>query len=300
MKHKPTITIGIPAYNEEQNIKNILTDLLSQNVNDLNIESIIVLSDNSNDKTVDIVKKISSKKIALKHFETRKGKGEIINTFFNNATADIAIIMDADIRIFDKNHIQKLTSPILKGDFDLTSADAFHINTKSLPEKVISSSMYWKKSIYKKLSKGNNIYTCYGYSRAFSKKLYKLIKFPESVGEDAYSYLFTIHNGMKFKAVNNTRVYYKLPANFKDHSKQSIRFFHSKKRFVKEFGTKEVRNAYRLPRTNTIMSLLTFSKTNPYILAYIIVVILMKLKSQLIEPTKNTWSIAETSKKGIL
>ena len=56
-KHKKlTVTIGIPAYNEEKNIGRLLRALLRQKTNGLSIKKIIVISDASTDKTSQIVR----------------------------------------------------------------------------------------------------------------------------------------------------------------------------------------------------------------------------------------------------
>ena len=57
---KPTVTIGIPAYNESANIGRLINDVLGQKQNHFRLAKIIVVSDCSSDATVSIVKKIAA------------------------------------------------------------------------------------------------------------------------------------------------------------------------------------------------------------------------------------------------
>ena len=52
------ITIGIPSYNEEKNIKNLLQSIIDQ-YNKFYILKEIIISDDSNDKTPDIIREFA-------------------------------------------------------------------------------------------------------------------------------------------------------------------------------------------------------------------------------------------------
>ena len=52
---KLTVTIGIPAYNEEKNIGRLLKSLSNQKGDDFTLNEIVVLSDGSTDMTNEIV-----------------------------------------------------------------------------------------------------------------------------------------------------------------------------------------------------------------------------------------------------
>ena len=56
------VTIGIPAYNEENNIIPLLTSLVNQKTSQVVVEKIIVMSDGSSDNTVGSVKLLKNKK----------------------------------------------------------------------------------------------------------------------------------------------------------------------------------------------------------------------------------------------
>jgi len=83
----------IPAYNEEKNIKQIVTRTRKLGY------AVLVIDDSSEDKTFGIAKKAGA--IAIRH-QTNKGKGEGIKTGFNyifkNLDAKYIVLIDADLQ----------------------------------------------------------------------------------------------------------------------------------------------------------------------------------------------------------
>lgn len=108
IKKYKSVSVIIPAYNEEKTISEIIKKVKFSKIN-LKKE-IIVVNDNSTDKTKDILEKISG--IKLINHEINLGKGEAIKTALKNATGEIVIIQDADLE-YDPEDYSKLLIPIL-------------------------------------------------------------------------------------------------------------------------------------------------------------------------------------------
>ncbi|MCD6101917.1 MAG: glycosyltransferase, partial [Candidatus Cloacimonetes bacterium] len=91
-------SLGIFAYNEEKNIGQLLNAIENQDLNQVSIEEVIVVSSNSTDRTDDIVREFARKnsKIRLIVQPERKGKSSAINLFLNEAKGDIFVIESAD------------------------------------------------------------------------------------------------------------------------------------------------------------------------------------------------------------
>ena len=71
----PYISIIIPAYNEEDKIKDTL-----ENIKDINeINEILVIDDGSSDKTTEIANSIESEKIKVITLDKNRGKGYALN-----------------------------------------------------------------------------------------------------------------------------------------------------------------------------------------------------------------------------
>lgn len=100
------LSIVIPCYNEENYIKNLISDLLEN----INPYELIIVDDKSNDKSVEIIKSFNDKKIKLLKNDTNKGKGYSLRKGFKAATGDIICIQDADPEYSPKD-IEMLIEP---------------------------------------------------------------------------------------------------------------------------------------------------------------------------------------------
>ena len=109
------LSIIVPCYNEQGTIKEILDKI--QNLKLSVTKEIIIVDDNSNDGTEEILKnykKIQNIKI-LRHLKN-EGKGSAIKTAKEYVTGEIIIIQDADLE-YDPNDFSKLIKPILEKEF---------------------------------------------------------------------------------------------------------------------------------------------------------------------------------------
>ena len=192
---KITVLIGIPAFNEAGNIDKLLRDLSLQQITRLSIKKIVVYSDGSNDDTVQVSNKVNIK-YPIKVIDGKKRHGQAFaqNYIINKSHSDILVLLNADIRIKDPQFLEKLCDPILKDNADLTSCLCVGLPPKKFLERILSYSALYKRTLFESHRKGKNIYTCVGIARAFSQNLYTQLQFKESVGEDAYSYLFATRN----------------------------------------------------------------------------------------------------------
>lgn len=103
----PKVSVIIPAYNEEKDIKNCLDSLFKQSYKDFEI---LVIDDGSTDKTKLIAKKYNGVKLIE---GAHKGPGFSRNFGAKNSKGEILVFVDADMT-FDKDYLKNLVSPILK------------------------------------------------------------------------------------------------------------------------------------------------------------------------------------------
>lgn len=106
------VSIGIMAYNEENNIGKLLDILISQKENNYQLLEIIVIASGCTDKTISIVKEYQQKneKIKLLVQQKREGKASAINLFLKNAKGEIIVLQSADI-LCEKDALDKIVLP---------------------------------------------------------------------------------------------------------------------------------------------------------------------------------------------
>lgn len=117
-KHKEDqilVSIILPAYNEKKTIKQLLESL----PNHKSIE-IIVIDDNSTDKSAIEVKKVNNhRKIKLVKHKKNRGYGGAIITGIKHASGEVIVTMDSDGQHCPQDII-KLVKPIFEGETDCT------------------------------------------------------------------------------------------------------------------------------------------------------------------------------------
>ena len=106
---KPDVTITIPAYNEEEGISDVITQLKGLGEN----YEILVIDDGSTDNTYKLATETGVKVIRHPY---NKGYGAALKTGIRNAAADIVLFMDADGQ-HKPSDIKKLLQYI--GEYDM-------------------------------------------------------------------------------------------------------------------------------------------------------------------------------------
>lgn len=296
---KKTITIGIPAYNESANIVKLITSLLAQKDSNFSVEKIIVSSDGSTDLTVKKVKAIKNKKVVTIQNKDRKGIARGLNQIVQNCKSDILVTLDADIDIKDSLFLEKLIKPILNNNADLTSSAIAENFPKTFYGKILLVSMALKDVLFSVFKNGNNIYTCHGLARGYSKRFYKKIEFPVSIGNDMYSYLKCVTQNYKYVYAQNALAWYKLPQNHADHKKQSTRYFGTLREQEKFFASGIIDQEVKISIGDYFFA---FVKSLPIIFRFpvhSIAYFFIQFYMQVITPRTyqdQTWSIATSTK----
>ena len=94
----PHVSISVPAYNEEDQIEELIRSLLALDYPKDRLQ-ILVISDASSDATDDIVRRYANSGIQLLRLEERGGKTKAENAAAHHLTSDIIVNTDASIRI---------------------------------------------------------------------------------------------------------------------------------------------------------------------------------------------------------
>lgn len=108
---KQTVTVVIPALNEEQTIVEIIEGCKPY------ADELIVVDGHSQDRTREVSEEHGARVI----LDNKKGKGEAIRHVIGFVGGDIIVFIDAD-GSHDPNDIPKLVEPIVSGEADHVSA----------------------------------------------------------------------------------------------------------------------------------------------------------------------------------
>ena len=129
----PKVSVIIPVYNGQRTLRQCLDSVLNQTYKNYNI---IVIDNNSTDKTKKIIHSYKDKKISYV-FEPRKGRAYARNAGINAAKGEIIAMIDADCTA-PLNWIEELIKPI-----------AFENEQASMGFETDLINNYWTKNIQK-------------------------------------------------------------------------------------------------------------------------------------------------------
>jgi len=100
----------VPAYNEEKTIGDVISKLVQNNL----INEIIVVSDGSEDKTVE--KAAVFNEVEVIDLLENRGKGGAVKAGLDRSDAEVILILDADLIGLTQAHINSLLEPVLNGE----------------------------------------------------------------------------------------------------------------------------------------------------------------------------------------
>ena len=209
-------SIGVFAYNEEKNIKNVLNALLNQKLKRVLIDEIFVISSGSTDKTATFANIIAekNKKITVIDEPERKGKSNAINTFLKTAKHELAIIVSADV-VPAKDTVEKLIIPFKNAKIGMTGGRPKPYN-KISDFTDFANNLLWK--LHHQMSKYQ---PKLGEMIAF-RKVFSCIPEKSAVDEASIEAIIT-QSGLKCMYVSDAIVYNKGPETICDFIKQRKR-----------------------------------------------------------------------------
>jgi len=118
----PTLSVVIPAYNEEATLVPVVKLVLAVE----HIKEIIIVNDGSTDGTGILADQLAatSKMVRAVHQPGNQGKTEALKVGFQQTTGDIVIVQDADLE-YDPSEIGEVIAPIIEGRADVVYGSRF-------------------------------------------------------------------------------------------------------------------------------------------------------------------------------
>lgn len=143
MKEIP-VTIGICAYNEEENIENSVKSVYRQNYEGVSVSEVIVISSGSTDRTDEIVRGMLAEYPNLRFIpqERREGKNSAINLLLDNKRTEIVVLLNADNTLYDENTLSNLIRPFSDDKVGIVGGHPVPTNTKDTVAG-FASNMLW-------------------------------------------------------------------------------------------------------------------------------------------------------------
>jgi len=266
MKNKKlTVTVGIPAYNEEKNIKLLIKKILSQKENGFILQKIIIVSDACTDNTESISKSFKNPKIFLIKNNKRLGQSVAQNQIIKSTNSDVLIILEADTLPEGSDRIANLLKPMImdkdivlvQGNEKPQVAKSFIGNVFSQQFTVYNEELIRQPKLRSWITSGRG-------GRALRKNLYKAFRWQREVPEDVYLHLFCKNKGLKNEFAIDAVCKYKSPETYSDIKKEVRKVASGIYAVYKYFPKALVEQMYNKPFNFRIKCALRFLRTNPF------------------------------------
>lgn len=197
---KTKVSVIIPVYNGEKTLKQCLDSVLNQTYKNYEV---IVVDNNSTDKTKEIIKELQKKNNNVRYlFEPKRGRGVVRYKGEINAKGDIILMTDSDC-IVPKNWIKEMIKSLKKYDaiqgFQEAASEGYWNNYNQL----ISEEKYRKEDMKNPIGKIDTK------NLAIKKDVLKKIGYTSQKylsGNDTYLSIKLAENNFKVKFVKNIRV----------------------------------------------------------------------------------------------
>lgn len=141
-------TAIVAAFNEEKTIADVLRALTSSRL----IDEVIVVSDGSEDRTVDIARTFDGVRTVALH--ENHGKGYAMSVGVANASNDILFFCDGDMYNVTEEHIAALVMPVVRDECDMNIgvrnrgavANFFHLKLHAGP--ILSGIRVMRRAVF--------------------------------------------------------------------------------------------------------------------------------------------------------
>lgn len=288
---KKTLSVFIPAYNEDKNIKQLLRSILNQK-GDFTLEKILIISDASTDDTVSEAHSLNNPLIEVIENKKRMGKWFGFTIAQKKLLSNVIISLDADIAISDCFLFEKISKELVHQD--IVSVRQLPTETNSYFQKIIKIGANISNTYNEKTE--NNIYLCNGRCIGVTKELFMHFVWKATYGTDIYMYLQAIRLQKKFKYISTSEIYYKLPKTILDYISQSSRASAVPKLMEKNLDL--VYQEYTKPFLKKKFFVITLiSLKNDFLTSFLYIILYLITRPLcLFKRQKTLWKIAKSTK----
>jgi len=226
LKRYRTLSVIVPAYNEEKNLEKCINSLIASDYPKKYME-IIIIDDGSKDRTFEIAKKLEKKYKGIVKAYTKKnsGKADTMNFGIAKAKGEITATLDADT-IVEKDAIKKLMSHFDNGADAVTPVAKVLNKNKNMLTKLQEIEYLFTAFVRRVLQQLNSIYVTPGTFSMFRTKVLRDVGGfdPNNILEDQEMAMRLQSKNYKIEACMDAIVYTEVPETFSSLLKQRERW----------------------------------------------------------------------------
>lgn len=218
------MSLIISVFNEEKIIEQRISNLGHLRNNDLKFE-VIIGSDNSSDRTNEILSNYDYEWLKVVNFSSRRGKAAVLNDLVSLAKNPILIFTDANT-IFEENAITELLKPFDDPSVGGVCGRLILKEYQSKKSGSVDEKNYWQIETYLKKWEGDcgMVIGANGGIYAIRREVYKNLPTDKPVTDDFLTTMNVLNAGYKFVYCPTAIAYEEVAPEIKDEFRRKIRF----------------------------------------------------------------------------
>lgn len=301
---KPSLSVSIPAYNEETNISNIINAVLAQKRGKFNLKEILVYSDASTDKTHKIVVNLTKKNRIVKLIKGKKRMGKYFRLAqsFKKFKSDYLIILDADTGLVGKDFLEKLVNILITDkNADMVAAHNILLRHDNFVGKIIHAHLMIWDYIRLSIPRYDSGLNFFGSATAYRGSFARSITMPAGLLDPHLFIYLTAKKTNGFRYCHDAKVVQWSISTIDDLKKLLNRTIGKKDEKLEKIFGKDVKKIYFVPVKYKIKGLLKAFRYQPF---YTLLSLILHLYITKIFRSGNTnkspvWDIISSTKKPI-
>ncbi len=236
---EPYVTLLIPAYNEENVIREKLNNSLSLDYPKEKIEILLIL-DECTDKTKDIAEQYIDKGIKIIEQKPRRGKMAALNMAVSQARGEILLFTDADV-LLDAKSVMNLVENFSDNNIGCVGGELhYESDRNSLVEAGEGLYFSYDKFLRSKESDMQTLFVVSGSIYAMRKSLFTTIR--EDLADDFINPISVASKGVGVVYDQTAKAFGKIAKTTKDEFGQKVRMitqgFHGSTQIFKFINSK--------------------------------------------------------------
>ena len=215
-----SVSFLLPVHNEEQNLARRLDELTRMIQTSGFLGEIIVISDASTDRTVEIARHYADRGVRVIEMPTKQGKAAALNAGAALATGELLIFADARQRWAD-DALVRLTENFADPAVGAVSGD---LVLESAPGVLAGVGMYWRfeKWLRKQESRLGSQVGVTGAISAVRRSLFRPIP-PGTLLDDVYWPILVVLQGGRVVHDERAKAFDRLPEDARDEFRRKVR-----------------------------------------------------------------------------
>jgi glycosyltransferase involved in cell wall biosynthesis len=296
-----TLTVGITAFNEQANIKNLIKSVLRQKEISFKLKKVLVVSDGSTDKTELIVKKITdhNSKVFLIADRQRKGKTCRLNELYKLNNSNFLLTLDADILLSSDMEIEKMIKYFSNKKTQVVAANLVPVQPEGFWANVIYTIYKIWDEIRVSINDGDHIANLYGAATMLRKNFSKKVRYPTITCDEEYLYILAKQvNGFRF--AKDTQILYIPVSKLSEYRIHTARVYKERNSLISYFGP-NILKLHQVPFSYKFKAILKYFVKSPVftILALGLTVFLRMFPEFDTLNEHGLWQITTSTKKAI-